>query len=272
MPELPEVETVKRGLEPVLLGMVVKKLTLNRPNLRIPFPDDMALRIEDKKCINLRRRGKYIWMDMEGGDTLVIHLGMSGSFSINNTNDASPHNHVIFETERGDIITYNDPRRFGMMFFVKTGDEHAHKSFASMGVEPLGNDFHGGNLLSKIEFKKSPIKPALLDQSVVAGVGNIYACEALYRAGISPLKSCDKITVKQADLLVQYIRNVLNDAIESGGSSLRDHKQTDGTMGYFQHQFDVYGREGEKCRETGGVIKRITQSGRSTFYCPQKQR
>ncbi len=271
MPELPEVETVKRGLEPVLTGSILTKVILNRPNLRYPFPDNMAQHLEGKRCLGLRRRGKYIWMDMDGDLTLVIHLGMSGSFTIN-SKQSSKHDHVIFETNQGDVITYNDPRRFGFMIFVETGNEHHHKAFKNMGEEPLGNHFHGDALRLKLKNKKSPIKTALLDQSVVAGVGNIYACEALYMAGISPLRQSDTLSKTAAQNLTDAIRTVLMAAIESGGSSLRDHKQTDGTMGYFQHSFKVYGQAGKICPETGGEIKKITQSGRSTFYCPAKQK
>lgn len=271
MPELPEVETVKRGLEPVLVGAFFSELALNRANLRYPFPDNMKDRIEGKKCLSLRRRGKYIWMDLDSRETLIIHLGMSGSFTIN-PDKIKKHDHVVFKTNRGDTIVYNDPRRFGFMIFVETGKEEEYKSFSSMGVEPLGNEFHRAELLQKLKNKKTPIKISLLDQSVVAGVGNIYACEALYMAGISPLKSSDKITKPQAEKIVTAIRDVLNSAIQSGGSSLRDHRQTNGTMGYFQHSFKVYDRAGQKCPETGGEIKKITQSGRSTFYCPAKQK
>lgn len=271
MPELPEVETVKRGLEPVLTGATFTKLTLNRPNLRYSFHPDMKKIVEGAQCLGLRRRGKYLWIDLNNGQTLVVHLGMSGSFTINPT-EIKKHDHVIFETDKGDIITYNDPRRFGFMIFVGTGKEHDHKSFSNMGVEPLGNEFHGEALCNTLKNKKSPIKTALLDQSVVAGVGNIYACEALYMAEISPLRPANKLTKADGQNLVDAIRTVLAAAIESGGSSLRDHRQTDGTMGYFQHSFNVYDRAGEKCPETGGAIMRIIQSGRSTFYCPKKQK
>jgi len=186
-----------RGLEPVLSGSFIKRVTLNRPNLRYHFDDKMIERLQGKKCLGLRRRGKYIWMDMDGGDTLVIHLGMSGSFTINPT-AIKKHDHVLFETEKGDIIAYNDPRRFGFMIFVKTGFEHDHKSFSKMGVEPLGNEFNGMALRDKLKTKKTPVKVALLDQSVVAGVGNIYACEALYMSGISPLRQSDKIIIARS--------------------------------------------------------------------------
>ncbi len=271
MPELPEVETVKRGLEPVLTGSTFKAIELYRNNLRTPFPKNMVERLVGKTCTGLRRRGKYIWVDLDSCETLVVHLGMSGSFAIN-PNAPRKHAHVIFETNRGDRIVYHDPRRFGMMFFVLTGHEADHAAFAKMGPEPLGNHFHVDALMARIKHKKSSIKSALLDQTVVAGVGNIYACEALYDAGISPLRKCHRITKTQADHLVCCIRNVLNAAIQSGGSSLRDHRQTDGTMGYFQHGFKVYNRAGQLCVETGGVIKRVVQSGRSTFYCPAKQK
>ena len=271
MPELPEVETVKRGLEPALLNTIIKTVTLNRPNLRIPFPDRLSERLEGKKCLNLRRRGKYIWVDLDSNETLVIHLGMSGSFTINPTNK-NKHDHFILETTGGNTLVYNDPRRFGMIFLVPTGYENQHPAFAHMGPEPLGNDFHADYLIKAIKNKKTPIKTALLDQTIIAGIGNIYACEALYLSNISPLKISQTLSYEQADLLVQSIKSVLNAAINSGGSSLRDHKQTDGSMGYFQHSFKVYNREGQICPETGDKIVRISQSGRSTFYCPQKQR
>lgn len=271
MPELPEVETVKNGLEPVLKGHILTSVTLNRENLRFPFPDAMVKRIEGRECLRLRRRGKYIFIDLESGETLVIHLGMSGSFSINQIENKK-HDHVVFKTDHGYIITYNDPRRFGFMFFVKTGEEHKDKAFATMGVEPLGNEFNGAQLHKKLHAKKTSIKSALLDQSVVAGVGNIYACEALYMAGICPLKNSNDLTMDEAENLARAIRHVLTLAIESGGSSLRDHKKTDGTMGYFQHSFKVYNRENMVCEKSGGIIKRIVQSGRSTFYCPSSQK
>ena len=271
MPELPEVETVKRGLEPVLKNTVIRRLTLHRPDLRVPFPERLSERLEGRCCLGLRRRGKYIWADFNNGETLVIHLGMSGSFTIN-PHKSRPHDHLVIETENGDKIVYNDPRRFGMFFIVTTGQEAAHSAFARMGPEPLGNEFNAPSLLHALKNRHTPVKVALLDQSVVAGIGNIYACEALYMAGISPLTKSSAITVEQANTLVTAIREVLNLAIASGGSSLRDHIQTDGTMGYFQHSFKVYGRAGETCGETGDIIQKIIQAGRSTFYCPAKQR
>ena len=271
MPELPEVETVMQGLTPFLSNKIIKTVRLNRPNLRLPFDTNMKPWLEGRQCVGLRRRGKYIWMDMDNEKTLVIHLGMSGSFSINPTSK-NKHDHVEFITQDNDHLVYNDPRRFGMMFFVNTGHEHEHPSFQSMGVEPLGNGFNATELRNKLKTKNTPIKVALLDQSVVAGVGNIYACEALYLAGINPLKPAKSISRDRLERLTVAIKRVLMDAIHSGGSTLRDHRQTDGTMGYFQHHFNVYDKEGEICPQTGGVIKRITQSGRSTFYCAAKQR
>jgi formamidopyrimidine-DNA glycosylase len=270
MPELPEVETAKNGITPVLTGNIIQSVTINRPNLRIPFPKNMKQDIEGKKCINLRRRGKYIWIDFENNITLVIHLGMSGSLTIDKSAH-SPHDHVIFTTNHGTTVTYNDPRRFGMMFFVETNNEHNHKAFSNMGPEPLGNDLNAHYLIQKLKNKKSPIKTALLDQSIIAGIGNIYACEALYRANIPPLRLSNDLNEEDATQLIIHIRDILNEAITSGGSSLRDHRQADGTLGYFQHAFDVYDREGETCKITNGKIIRITQSGRSTFYCPEKQ-
>lgn len=270
MPELPEVETVKNGITPAFMGNIIKSVILNRPNLRTPFPKNMKQDLERQKCINLRRRGKYIWIDFANNLTLVIHLGMSGSLTIDKTTQ-SPHDHVIFTTQNDTTVTYNDPRRFGMMFFVETHKEHEHKAFFNMGPEPLGNDLNPPYLINKFKNKKSPIKTALLDQSIIAGIGNIYACEALYRANISPLKPSNEVTEEEITRLITHIRDILNEAILSGGSSLRDHRQADGTLGYFQHTFDVYDREGETCKVTGEKIIRITQSGRSTFYCPEKQ-
>lgn len=271
MPELPEVETVKNGLSPIFIGRRLTKVVLNRNNLRTPFSKTMVQDMVDTICVGMRRRGKYIWMDLDNGKTLVIHLGMSGSFTIN-PSELKKHDHVIIENDVGDVVAYHDPRRFGMMFFVETDKEHHHKAFASMGVEPLGNEFSADMLLNKLKDKKIPIKPALLEQNIIAGIGNIYACEALYRAGISPLRPSNQVKKAEADKLVQSIRDVLNDAIKSGGSTLRDHRQTDGTMGYFQHHFDVYDRAGETCKITGEIITRIVQSGRSTFYCPAHQK
>jgi len=271
MPELPEVETVRRGLEPYMTGRVVQTLTLHRANLRNPFPDNMQSRIEGTTCLNLRRRGKYILADLDSHETLVIHLGMSGSFSINPKSTAK-HDHVVFTTDRDDALIYNDPRRFGMMFLFDTDKENETPPFNKMGIEPLSNDFNEITFHDLIKTKITSIKATLLDQNIVAGIGNIYACEALYSASISPLRAANTLSIDEAAQLSQAIKTVLNDAIQSGGSTLRDHRQTDGAMGYFQHHFNVYGKEGEKCAVTGDQIIRIVQNGRSTFYSPAKQR
>lgn len=275
MPELPEVETVMRGLAPVLNGYKITRLDQRRPDLRIPFPHDFAARLEGKCFLGLRRRGKYILAAIEGGDSLVVHLGMSGSFKILPSGDpvqTGPHDHLILMMENGATVIYNDPRRFGMMFMVATESEENHPAFAAMGPEPLGNGFNGEILACRLKNRSGPVKTALLNQSVIAGIGNIYACEALYMAGISPVRKSSTIAGARAEALAAALKKVLSDAIDSGGSSLRDHKLVNGALGYFQHHFRVYNREGEICPETGDTIKRIVQAGRSTFYCPRKQR
>lgn len=271
MPELPEVETVKSGLEPYLQGRKLVSIQLNRSGLRYPFPSEMDTLFKDQNCTRLWRRGKYILLDFDNQKTLVVHLGMSGSFTINPATH-NKHDHVILTTDYGDRLVYNDPRRFGMMFIVDTNKESAHPAFGKMGPEPFDKIFTAPYLKQAFKHKQSPIKTALLDQCIVAGIGNIYACEALYMAGISPLRPANSLSIKRLERLVAAIQAVLTDAIQSGGSTLRDHRQTDGTMGYFQHNFKVYDKVGEKCPETQGTIKKIVQSGRSTFYCPAKQR
>jgi formamidopyrimidine-DNA glycosylase len=271
MPELPEVETVRRGLEPHLHEHRLISITLNRSGLRYPFPKDMKHTLKGKKCHRIRRRGKYLLFDFDDNNTLVVHLGMSGSFTINPSKQ-NKHDHVIFVTDKDTRIVYHDPRRFGMFFLIKTNKEQGHKTFAKMGPEPFDPSFNASNMIKSLMHKTSPIKTALLDQSIVAGIGNIYACEALYMSGISPLRPANTIKGIRMERLVTAIKDVLNDAILSGGSTLRDHRQTDGTMGYFQHNFKVYGKDGSKCPDTNGIIKKIVQSGRSTFYCPAKQR
>lgn len=271
MPELPEVETVRRGLEPVFSGQTLHKIELLRPDLRVPFPPELPSVLTGAQCLGLRRRGKYILADFQGDQTLVIHLGMSGSFRIEEgAGTALKHDHVRFSIQE-KTVTYNDPRRFGMMFLVPTQNENAYESFAKMGPEPLGNAFSGPVLIERLNGRQAPIKPTLLDQKVVAGVGNIYACEALYRSKISPYRRSDMLGEGEAEDVVKAIKAVLNEAIASGGSSLRDHKQTDGSMGYFQHHFDVYDHEGENCKHCGSEILRVTQAGRSTFYCQECQ-
>ena len=283
MPELPEVETVRRGLAPVMEGARIAKADVNRPNLRWPFPDKMSERLTGAKVERLRRRSKYILADLDTGESLLIHLGMSGRMLISGAqlgqfmhDHPAPekHDHVVFHMENGARITFNDPRRFGAMDLLDTQTADHHKLLSSIGPEPLGNSFDEAYLIDALSAKGSPIKSALLDQAIVAGLGNIYVCETLYRARISPARKANKISKQRVASLVPIIRQVLGDAIEAGGSSLKDFRQADGDLGYFQHSFDVYGREGEPCKTEGcdKSIKRIVQSGRSSFYCPTCQR
>ncbi len=283
MPELPEVETVRRGLAPVMEGHVISKADVNRPDLRWPFPNRMSDRLTGKQVLRLRRRSKYILADLDSCETLLIHLGMSGRMLISGDPlgvfvHAHPapekHDHVVLHMETGARITFNDPRRFGAMDLLPTATAEQHKLLAVLGPEPLGNAFHEEHLVKAFERKNTPVKSALLDQRIVAGLGNIYVCEALFRARISPKRKAGQIAKQRVEALVPIVRDVLADAIEAGGSSLRDFRQADGELGYFQHSFDVYGREGAPCKtpECGRSIKRIVQSGRSSFYCPHCQR
>lgn len=279
MPELPEVETVCRGLRPFMEGRVIREVILRRPDLRGPIPKTLRKDVSGKRVQKLLRRGKYILVILEDGEGFVLHLGMSGRVKIQEPSSGQKyalHDHVVFVMTDGTKIIFNDPRRFGMVF--KIGREwSSEKPFSEMGPEPFEKEFPE-MLISKIKNKNAPIKTALLDQKVVAGVGNIYACEALYHAGISPMKKSGAVRGGQPARLVRAVRHVLNLAIEAGGSTLRDHRKTDGSEGYFQHSFSVYDREGKACpgcdcniARTGG-IRRITQAGRSTFYCPRKQK
>lgn len=292
MPELPEVETVMRGLTPAMQGAVIAQADVNRPDLRWPFPDQMAKRLTGQKVMQLRRRSKYILADLASGESLLIHLGMSGRMLISGdptklsdvaqkvgqfTHDhpvAQKHDHVVLHMDNGARITFNDPRRFGAMDLMETATAADHKLLAVLGPEPLGNAFHEAHLIAAFEGRNTPVKSALLDQRIIAGLGNIYVCEALYRAGIHPARKAGRISKDRVGALVPIIREVLGQAIEAGGSSLRDFRQADGELGYFQHNFDVYGREGEPCRTPGcnQNIRRLVQSGRSSFYCSQCQR
>ena len=278
MPELPEVETVRRGLTPAMEGAVIAQADVNRPDLRWPFPDRMAERLTGARVHRLRRRSKYILADLDTDETLLIHLGMSGRMLISGDPlgqfvhehpAAEKHDHVVLHMGNGARITFNDPRRFGAMDLMDTATAEQHKLLAVLGPEPLGNDFHEAHLIAAFKGKNTPVKSALLDQRIVAGLGNIYVCEALFRCGISPTRKAGRISKARVAALVPIIRQVLADAIEAGGSSLRDFRQADGELGYFQHSFDVYGREGELCRTEGcgAPIARIVQSGRSSFYC-----
>lgn len=283
MPELPEVETVRRGLAPVMEGEVIARADVRRPDLRWPFPERMAERLAGARVERLRRRSKYILADLDSGETLLIHLGMSGRMLISGSalgkfhhDHPAPekHDHVVLDMASGARITFNDPRRFGAMDLFATEDEAAQKLIAVQGPEPLGNAFSDSYLVEALKGKNSPIKSVLLDQRIIAGLGNIYVCEVLFRAGINPKRKAGQISASRVAAMVPIIRDVLDEAITAGGSSLRDYRQADGDLGYFQHAFKAYGREGERCVTPScqSEIKRITQSGRSTFYCPTCQR
>ncbi|MDE4173018.1 bifunctional DNA-formamidopyrimidine glycosylase/DNA-(apurinic or apyrimidinic site) lyase [Phaeobacter sp. PT47_59] len=283
MPELPEVETVRRGLAPAMEGAVIARAAVNRPDLRWPFPDRMAERLTGARVNALRRRSKYILADLDTGETLLVHLGMSGRMTVSGDPlgqfvhdhpQAQKHDHVVLDMDNGARITFNDPRRFGAMDLLETATAEQHKLLSVLGPEPLGNDFHEDHLIAAFKGRNTPVKSALLDQGIIAGLGNIYVCEALFRAGISPKRKAGQIAAPRVAALVPIIRTVLEDAIRAGGSSLKDFRQANGELGYFQHTFDAYGREGEPCRREGcnGTIARITQSGRSSFYCGKCQR
>jgi formamidopyrimidine-DNA glycosylase len=289
MPELPEVETVRLGLLPVMEGHVLTDVEIRRGDLRIPFPRDFAARMRGRKVIRLRRRAKYLLADLDSGETLVIHLGMSGRMSVfahgkqrrigSYVYDKAPegagtgkHDHVVFETDAPARVIFNDHRRFGLMTLVDTAGLEQDKLFKAIGVEPLSDKFNTAYLAKALDGKKTPIKSALLDQRLIAGLGNIYVCEALFRSKISPKRLAGSIKQDRLPPLVTAIKKVLKDAIAAGGSTLRDHAQATGDPGNFQHHFLVYGREGKPCKlGCKGTVKRIVQAGRSTFYCPKCQ-
>lgn len=288
MPELPEVETVRRGLAPVLEGARIAQAQVNRPDLRWPFPDRMAERLTGARVERLRRRSKYILADLDTGETLIVHLGMSGRMIVSAPDGArdmlaqfhhlhpapEKHDHVVIDTEAGARVTFNDARRFGAMDLCPTDAVERHWLIHDIGPEPLGNAFNAAHLIAAFHGRRTPVKTALLDQRIVAGLGNIYVCEVLHRAGISPLRHAGRIAAPRVAAMVPIIRDVLSEAIQAGGSSLRDYRQADGELGYFQHSFRVYGREGEPCQtpDCQGVIQRKVQSGRSSFYCAVCQR
>ncbi len=297
MPELPEVETVMQGLSRAMTGRRIEHVEVRRPDLRFPFPAEFAARLEGRRIDGLRRRAKYIVGDIEGGDSLLIHLGMTGRFTVvlpeglvhnlgefyyEQASDAvgsGPHDHVLFKLDNGTRVIYSDPRRFGMMDLFSEQDAPTHKLLKDIGIEPLGNEFNANFLAAAFTGKVAPLKAALLDQRIIAGLGNIYVCEALHRSGLSPRRKAGTLVKRgkadpRLDLLVRHIRDILNEAIAVGGSTLRDYAATDGASGAYQDRFAAYDREGEPCQQAGcgGTIRRIVQSGRSTFYCATCQR
>jgi formamidopyrimidine-DNA glycosylase len=279
MPELPEVETVMRGLRARLEGRRIVRAVANRADLRWPIPAGFARRLTGARVTGFRRRAKYILMRLDGGDSVLIHLGMSGRMVITpgTPNAITPHEHVVLETEDGWRVGFVDPRRFGSIDLMRTEAEDQHRLLAGLGPEPLDDSFDAARLSAALAGKRTPIKAALLDQTVVAGLGNIYVCEALFRAGISPRRKAETIPGARAERLVTAIKDTLREAIAAGGSSLRDYVQPDGELGYFQHAWKVYGKEGERCERCPGPpdcsgIQRLVQSGRSTFFCPKSQR
>jgi formamidopyrimidine-DNA glycosylase len=293
MPELPEVETVRRGLQPVMEGSKILKAETRRKDLRFPFQKDFIARLEGQTVTGLGRRAKYLMADLESGDVLLMHLGMSGSFRVlKDEGQAKPgqfhhprsedraHDHVVFHMSSGAAVVFNDPRRFGYMKIIARKAFEDEPLLKGLGPEPLGNEFDAKMLAQSCANKKTSLKAALLDQRVVAGLGNIYVCEALFRSQLSPRRLAATLATKKSEptdhakRLVGAIHAVLNQAIKAGGSSLRDHRQTSGELGYFQHSFQVYDREGEKCQTAGcgGIVRRFTQNGRSTFWCPKCQK
>ncbi|HRK24245.1 MAG TPA: bifunctional DNA-formamidopyrimidine glycosylase/DNA-(apurinic or apyrimidinic site) lyase [Beijerinckiaceae bacterium] len=293
MPELPEVETVRRGLAPVLEGQRLASVRINRPNLRFPFVPRFVERLTGQRVDRLNRRAKYLIADLGSGEHLILHLGMSGRFVVEQIDETrqpgafhqaiprlAAHDHVVFETAAGARIVYNDPRRFGFMVLVEAGALCDHPLLAGLGIEPLSNDFHAGAIDRLFAGKAAPLKAALLDQRLIAGLGNIYVCEALHRAGLSPARPAGTLSGARRraacarERLAGAIRDVLTEAVAAGGSSISDHARTDGSLGYFQHAFRVYDREGAPCPTPGchGHIQRQVQSGRSTFSCIRCQK
>ncbi|MFZ1989195.1 MAG: bifunctional DNA-formamidopyrimidine glycosylase/DNA-(apurinic or apyrimidinic site) lyase, partial [Alphaproteobacteria bacterium] len=288
----PDVETVKRGLEPALVGRRIAHVDLRRKDLRIPFPAHFAERLSGKRITGMGRRAKYLLADLDDGETLIIHLGMSGRLTLSGKKALAPgkngkggyyheirpltqHDHVVFDLDDGERLVFNDPRRFGLMSLAPTAELADAPFFQHLGIEPLGNELSAEHLLDGLKGRKTSLKAALLNQTFVVGIGNIYACEALHRARLSPKRLCNTMNRERAARLAEAIKAVLTEAIEAGGSSLKDYVQADGSLGYFQHRFAVYDREGQPCpRKTckGTKIRRIVQSNRSTFYCPNCQR
>jgi formamidopyrimidine-DNA glycosylase len=292
MPELPEVETVRRGLTPAILGARIHKVELRRADIRFPFPPSFAKRLTGQRIVDVKRRAKYLLFQLDGGETLIAHLGMSGSFRMEKIEISTPgkfhherskdpkHDHVVLVLDNGWVVTYNDPRRFGFMDLAPTEALEQHPRMRGLGAEPLAPEFDAARLAALFAGSRAPLKSALLDQKRIAGLGNIYVCEALFRARLAPSRPASVLAnargapTKAATAISEAIRAVLEEAVEAGGSTLRDHRQANGELGYFQHVFKVYDREGFPCVRDGcrGTIARITQAGRSTFYCPKCQR
>ena len=274
MPELPEVETVRRGLAARLAGRRITHVTVRRPDLRRPLPPDMGQALTGRTLQGFGRRGKYLLLRLDGGRVLIVHLGMSGRMSVGDAPSGGAHEHVVLHFDDGAVLSYEDHRRFGLMDLADAGRLEEHDLLRSMGPEPLAPDFDGPALAQRLHAKDTPIKAALLDQRVVAGLGNIYVCEALFHAGLSPRRRAGSVQGRRADRLARAIRDVLEDAIAAGGSSLRDYVQASGELGYFQHRFAVYDRADLPCPgcDCGAAVRRIVQGGRSTFYCAKRQR
>jgi formamidopyrimidine-DNA glycosylase len=276
MPELPEVETVCRGLRSKLEGRRLRKVEARRPDLRIALPRDLSARMTGRRVLAVRRRAKYILIDLDGGTTVIMHLGMSGRILMTQgrPNVIGPHDHILIETEDDVFLRLNDARRFGLVTLASSDALAAHDLFRHLGPEPLEDAFDGIVLATALAGRRTPIKAALLDQTTVVGVGNIYACEALFYAGLSPRRLASTVQGERADRLVKAVKAVLIKAIAAGGSTLRDHVQVSGELGYFQHEWAVYGREGEQCPgcDCKSAVRRLVQSNRSTFYCAKRQR
>jgi len=279
MPELPEVETVRRGLIPRMVGHRIDRLIQRRKDLRVPLPRQFATKVEGRTVRAIDRRAKYLLIRLDDGQTLIVHLGMSGRMTLHDAKSAAEHpferhDHVVIELDDGWQVRFNDARRFGLMLLVPTETVAKHKAFKGLGPEPLDDAFDGAILAQRLKGRRTPIKAALLDQKTLVGVGNIYACEALYMSGISPRRSAHTVQGERADRLVEAIKQVLSRSIVDGGSTLRDHVQPGGELGYFQTRFKVYDRLGAPCqtRDCGHLVKRLVQAGRSTFYCARCQR
>lgn len=281
MPELPEVETIMRGMRPFMEGRTITAVEQRRPDLRTPFPPHLKARLETRSITHITRRAKYIMIALDSGETLIIHLGMSGRIRLLTATDqyaVQKHDHFILGFDNGTRLVFTDPRRFGQVMLMPEAETATHPAFAPLGPEPLGNEFSAPILAAALKTRKGPIKTVLLDQHIVAGLGNIYVCEALFQSGIAPQRPAHSLTKSEIEHLTGAIKDVLNRAIAAGGSSLKDYRHTDGALGYFQHHFAVYGKAGEACpacqcdvSKTGG-IRQIKQGGRSTFYCPHKQK